>query len=1060
MKRKIASFVFAALFFANIPMVVSGWTWEDVTDIFWVEYGEERGKINSVVFDLPLNQDGTQSTGIISIDGTWNYDATLNLNLRPYIRIQYDSSPNDSDTSTATVSSCFFPSEGDYTLNTTLRPAIFLREYSELVQQGVGEISFLIDFGYLSYPDAVGAYIGEANEFYICDQVVFSVNLEQFRGNYDIVGTVNDEGEVTYVTPSDAIDLQLSHELISDTNGAYTYRVTSIVENTTDVTFNNLTAYFGGDSVLSLKEDIPADVFIGDLEKGERMSISWTVTTEWPETNLSAVYSVTVDVDKAAQLKKEDYIYLRAKNEFDNRLDFKKDTWNFSNSSVYFNPTGTEDYYLTEDDYGVLLSHLNHIERYWVNDLKNDEWGGSCYGMANAVILAKNGIIDSSEWYPLITGEDIHDINKAKKDDYVESIINFYHLQQYTLMVQNKAKSFMIKPVQDQLAILEDMVANVPMGESPVLLWLGNDTSGHILVAYDVEHKGDGLFDWIGWEPGYDSRVLVYDCNFPEERQYLYYNHGAETWEYKEYTQKEYTQIVLATDDVKVLDAVNYENETQNYYASLAFESDIKKYFLKLENAEEYEITPSTDLRERGIVSYYPANTIADGLSASKLFTLTLPSLSQSYSIRPASDEPFTADIMYENAILSASVEKVDSVQFSPTNEVSAIGVSGHYEMKFCANDGYCTLPWCLITISGSDARNISLQQITDGIRIEGDNLNNVTVEVSDFETTKTVVFSTDEKEVLVDSKLEGVEEIPVIKVDENDDGDFEAVLGDSPLEEESRPVPDDPVYPTYPLLVKEVSHGKVIATPVNPCSGQTVSITTTPDKGYRVGSVSVTDKNGKAVTVTNASGGKYTFKQPDSNVTIAVDFVWDNPFTDINDTEQWYYDAVEYVEVNGLMDGLPGGLFAPNKELTRAEAVQVLYNLEGKPEVSGSATFPDLVEEWYEPAIAWAESTGVVDGYEDGTFRPDQPVNRMEFAQMLYNYAVYKDYDLTAKGDLTAFPDGNQVQEWALLAMTWANGNALINGHDDGTLDPQGIAIRAQAASILMRFDQNLVRN
>ena len=181
-----------------------------------------------------------------------------------------------------------------------------------------------------------------------------------------------------------------------------------------------------------------------------------------------------------------------------------------------------------------------------------------------------------------------------------------------------------------------------------------------------------------------------------------------------------------------------------------------------------------------------------------------------------------------------------------------------------------------------------------------------------------------------------------------------------------------------------------------------------------------------------------------------------DLPFTDLA-ANAWYTDAVAYVYRHGIMEGMSDTAFAPNKSLTRAEAVQVLYNLEGQPTVSGNATFPDLVYEWYKPAIAWAEQTGVVDGYEDGTFRPDEPVTREEFAQMLYNYAAYKGYDLTAEGDLTAFPDGSEVQEWAVPAMAWANGNALINGHDDGTLDPAGTTTRAQAAAILMRFDQNL---
>ena len=101
----------------------------------------------------------------------------------------------------------------------------------------------------------------------------------------------------------------------------------------------------------------------------------------------------------------------------------------------------------------------------------------------------------------------------------------------------------------------------------------------------------------------------------------------------------------------------------------------------------------------------------------------------------------------------------------------------------------------------------------------------------------------------------------------------------------------------------------------------------------------------------------------------------------------------------------------------------------------------------------------GKLGQYEDNTFRPGKAVSREEFAQMLYNYAVYKGYDLSAAANLSKFPDGKSLSTWAEKAMRWANGNELINGHDDGRLDPRGTAIRAQAASILMRFDQNLVK-
>lgn len=165
---------------------------------------------------------------------------------------------------------------------------------------------------------------------------------------------------------------------------------------------------------------------------------------------------------------------------------------------------------------------------------------------------------------------------------------------------------------------------------------------------------------------------------------------------------------------------------------------------------------------------------------------------------------------------------------------------------------------------------------------------------------------------------------------------------------------------------------------PTRPEQGDKVTITAEPDEGYKVDTVTVVDEDGDRVTVTSAGDGKYTFTQPKGEVTITVTFVWDNPFSDVP-MDAWYTDAIEYVEVHGLMDGLPGGLFAPNKELTRAEAVQILYNLEGQPTVTGDSTFTDLTDDWYVNAITWAEINGVVDGYGDGTFQPNDIVDNLK---------------------------------------------------------------------------------
>ena len=272
-------------------------------------------------------------------------------------------------------------------------------------------------------------------------------------------------------------------------------------------------------------------------------------------------------------------------------------------------------------------------------------------------------------------------------------------------------------------------------------------------------------------------------------------------------------------------------------------------------------------------------------------------------------------------------------------------------------------------------------------------------------------------------------------------------------------PEPTPPPYipPTYAVTVPDTTGGTVEVSPSRASSGRRVTITTQPAPGYELESLTVLDSRGSEIALTDQGDGKFTFTMPSRKVTVQASFApVPLPFEDVP-PGAWYESAVRYVYTHSIMEGMSATTFVPGKSLTRAEAVQVLYNLEDQPTVSESSTFPDLVYEWYKPAIAWAESTGVVDGYEDGTFQPGDSITRQEFAQMLYNYAKYKGHDLTAEGDLSSFPDGDSVQEWALSAMSWANGNALINGHDDGTLEPGGTTIRAQAASILMRFDQNL---
>ena len=183
-------------------------------------------------------------------------------------------------------------------------------------------------------------------------------------------------------------------------------------------------------------------------------------------------------------------------------------------------------------------------------------------------------------------------------------------------------------------------------------------------------------------------------------------------------------------------------------------------------------------------------------------------------------------------------------------------------------------------------------------------------------------------------------------------------------------------------------------------------------------------------------------------------------PFEDVTEGDDWFYDAVAYVYENGIMAGTGETTFAPYMELDRAMAAQLFYNLEGKPAVTGDSTFTDVTSgHWAVDAITWAAQNDIVAGIGGGLYDPDSNVTREQFAVMLYKYARFKGYDLTAAGDLTQFPDAGSISSWAETALSWANGKGLINGHENGTIDPKGSTIRAQAASIMANFDQNVAK-
>ena len=246
---------------------------------------------------------------------------------------------------------------------------------------------------------------------------------------------------------------------------------------------------------------------------------------------------------------------------------------------------------------------------------------------------------------------------------------------------------------------------------------------------------------------------------------------------------------------------------------------------------------------------------------------------------------------------------------------------------------------------------------------------------------------------------------------------------------------------PTNIVSASTASNGKVALDKSTAKKGDTVTVTVTPDAGYQLDKLTITDAKGKTVDVTKKSDGKYTFTMPDSKVTITPTFskIEDtkpskNGFDDVASSD-WFADAVKYVSDKGLMSGTGSDKFAPSATTTRAMLMTVLARYAGE-DTTGGAT-------WYEKGMNWAKAKGVSDGTN-----PNADITREQLVTMLYRYAGSP----AANGSLDNFSDAASVSSYAVNAMQWAVENGIVNG-SNGKLNPQNNATRAEVAAILMRF-------
>ena len=262
--------------------------------------------------------------------------------------------------------------------------------------------------------------------------------------------------------------------------------------------------------------------------------------------------------------------------------------------------------------------------------------------------------------------------------------------------------------------------------------------------------------------------------------------------------------------------------------------------------------------------------------------------------------------------------------------------------------------------------------------------------------------------------------------------------------------------FPSYPVTIPgKTENGTVTVSTKNATSGSTVTITVKPDDGFKLDELTVIDKNGNELKLTDKGNGKYTFTMPASKVEINASFVKKveiSPFSDVS-TSAYYYKAVKWAQKKGITGGIGNGLFGPNQPCTRAQIVTFLWRAAGSPVVNYAMNMSDVPEgSYYAEAVRWALSEGITTGTTENTFSPDSECTRAQAVAFLFRYAASEA--VTLQELVSGFSDADSVPGYALPAMNWALAEEIVQGNGS-KLMPNDSCTRAQIVTFHFRAYQ-----
>lgn len=536
-----------------------------------------------------------------------------------------------------------------------------------------------------------------------------------------------------------------------------TYQIDATVTNNYSIDLSRATVVLSIPANAEVSSEGDKSTIEGvNLTLGESVSYSWIVKIPKTYENQNIEYNVTVSSENTEPIIAYASVFVKGKNENDNRLSFARDTWRFKNFK-------SKPVCLTQDDYDAFLVGLDNASIGFINDIIKGGSKGYCYGFAASTILVK---MDALEVEDIDSTKSIlHDVKSGKKS---KSVLAYYWLTQYFTGVIDERADFNQKSLSERISIIEEKAKAVLSGGSPFIFSFytkPNGEGGHAVVAYAQENgqfnKGGRMFD---------SRILIYDSNYPkwDEDSCLYYNSGTSEWYIPNYPES--SDITRALSDINIMNIKNLEDNRKS-----------ANTYLNIKGGDEFSVHSGDGLLS-AVISGTNVEGNNEGITAMRMdsnddiLIVTIPKndIEDIYTIQSNDNNALDISVKYDSYYMSAASTSNNPITFNPNGSVSIENEVSDFEISIVANNRCYSTDWYNVSIKGENGQNPQLSVCDEGYLISGDSFNNLEVYVDNGNSAEILNIQSSDNTVLLTQTGENL----CAKVDDDSDGTFEQVLG------------------------------------------------------------------------------------------------------------------------------------------------------------------------------------------------------------------------------------------------------------------------------------------